>query len=105
MTQDNKKADTRDHGGGIDAAIAQYGGARNDWIDLSTGINPNPYPLPNFQSYHWTQLPDRAAFDALMLPRANFGRSQQCRNYSRLWCICNHCNAAVCIKGGNRRHP
>ena len=42
MTQDNKKADTRDHGGGIDAAIAYYGGARNDWIDLSTGINPNP---------------------------------------------------------------
>jgi len=64
MTQDNKKADTRDHGGGIDAAIAYYGGARNDWIDLSTGINPNPYPLPNFESYRWTQLPDRAAFDA-----------------------------------------
>ena len=64
MTQDYKKADTRDHGGGIDAAIAQYGGTRNDWIDLSTGINPNPYPLPSFQSYHWTQLPDRAAFDA-----------------------------------------
>ena len=64
MTQDHNKADKRDHGGGIDAAIAQYGGTRNDWIDLSTGINPNPYPLPRFQSYHWTQLPDRAAFDA-----------------------------------------
>ena len=64
MTQDYKKADTRDHGGGIDAAIAKYGGTRNDWIDLSTGINPVPYPLPSFQSYHWTQLPDRAAFDA-----------------------------------------
>ena len=62
MTQDYKKADTRDHGGGIDAAIAQYGGKRNDWIDLSTGINPYPYPLPSFQSYHLTQLPDRAAF-------------------------------------------
>jgi len=36
----------RDHGGGLDAAIARYGGIRNDWIDLSTGINPKPYPLP-----------------------------------------------------------
>lgn len=64
MTQDHKKADKRDHGGGIDAAIAQYGGTRNDWTDLSTGINPIPYPLPSFHGYHWTQLPDRAAFDA-----------------------------------------
>ena len=76
MTQDNKKADTRDHGGGIDAAIAYYGGARNDWIDLSTGINPNPYPLPSFQSYHWTQLPDRAAFDAFDAAARKSGRSQ-----------------------------
>jgi cobalamin biosynthetic protein CobC len=64
MTQDHNKADTRDHGGGIDAAIAQYGGTRNDWIDLSTGINPMPYPLPSFQNYHWSQLPDSTAFDA-----------------------------------------
>ena len=64
MTQHDKKADTRDHGGGIDAAIAQYGGMRRDWIDLSTGINPCPYPLPSFQKHHWTQLPDRSAFDA-----------------------------------------
>jgi len=28
----------RDHGGGIDAAIACFGGTRADWIDLSTGI-------------------------------------------------------------------
>ena len=32
MTQDHNKADKRDHGGGIDAAIVQYGGTRNDWI-------------------------------------------------------------------------
>ena len=34
-----------DHGGGIDAAAARFGGARVDWLDLSTGINPRPYPL------------------------------------------------------------
>ena len=32
----------RDHGGGLDAAIAQFGGKRADWLDLSTGINPVP---------------------------------------------------------------
>ncbi|MGB7432288.1 MAG: threonine-phosphate decarboxylase, partial [Ahrensia sp.] len=28
------------HGGGLDRAMARYGGARADWLDLSTGINP-----------------------------------------------------------------
>ena len=26
--------------------MTQYGGDRFDWIDLSTGINPQAYPLP-----------------------------------------------------------
>lgn len=56
---------TRDHGGGIDAAIAQYGGTRADWIDLSTGINPVAYPLPDWPAESWTALPDKAAFAAL----------------------------------------
>lgn len=56
---------TRDHGGGIDAAIAKYGGLRSDWLDLSTGINPVPYPLPSFSTQAWSALPDQAAFAAL----------------------------------------
>ncbi|MEO1637629.1 MAG: threonine-phosphate decarboxylase [Pseudomonadota bacterium] len=55
----------RDHGGGLDAAIARYGGARSDWLDLSTGINPVPYPIPDIPADAWTALPDRAAFDRL----------------------------------------
>lgn len=54
-----------DHGGGIDAAIAQYGGARADWIDLSTGINPAPYPLGDLPADLWNSLPDEAAFQRL----------------------------------------
>lgn len=53
---------SRDHGGGIDAAMAHYGGARHDWLDLSTGINPQPYPLPTFPPHSWASLPDKAAF-------------------------------------------
>ena len=57
---------TRDHGGGLDAAIARFGGTRADWIDLSTGINPNPYPVGDLGGDVWTALPDRAAQDALV---------------------------------------
>ncbi len=56
----------RDHGGNIDWAIGQYGGAAADWIDLSTGINRVPYPLPPLAPEAWTQLPTRAAQDSLI---------------------------------------
>lgn len=58
-------ADLRDHGGGVDAAAALHGGARHDWLDLSTGINPVPYPLPGLPPDAWTALPDRAAAQLL----------------------------------------
>ena len=57
--------ENRDHGGGIDAAIALYGGTRADWLDLSTGINPVPYPLPPLGPDTWTALPDKGAFARL----------------------------------------
>lgn len=55
----------RDHGGGLDAAISSFGGTRADWLDLSTGINPVPYPLPRIESEAWTALPDAAALERL----------------------------------------
>ncbi len=55
----------RDHGGGIDAARAKFGGARAEWLDLSTGINPVPYPIPALEPDAWNALPDRAAMDAI----------------------------------------
>ncbi|MEP3347291.1 MAG: threonine-phosphate decarboxylase [Litoreibacter sp.] len=55
----------RDHGGGLDAAIAKYGGQRADWLDLSTGINPVPYPIGEIDAEAWTALPDSGAFERL----------------------------------------
>ena len=55
----------RDHGGNIDAAIQTYGGAAADWIDLSTGINRAPYPVPPLSAAAWTGLPTRAAIASL----------------------------------------
>jgi len=62
----------RDHGGGIDAAISRFGGTRAGWLDLSTGINPTAYPLPEFSAADWTQLPDAAAFAALYAAARRF---------------------------------
>lgn len=56
----------RDHGGGLDAAVARYGGDRADWIDLSTGINPVPYPVADLPPGAWTGLPDTGAMDRLL---------------------------------------
>ena len=56
----------RDHGGNLDAAIAEFGGHRSEWIDLSTGINPCPYPLPELPDTTWTALPTRAEIASLI---------------------------------------
>ena len=56
---------TRDHGGNLDAAIRAWGGAAADWIDLSTGINRVPWPLPALDDADWRNLPTRAAIASL----------------------------------------
>lgn len=62
----------RDHGGGLDAAIARFGGRREGWVDLSTGINPRPYPVPALPHDAWTALPDAAALAALETAARDF---------------------------------
>ena len=45
----------RDHGGNLEQARATYGGV--DWIDLSTGINRVPYPVPALSAEAFSALP------------------------------------------------
>ena len=52
------------HGGGIAAAAARFGGRPEDWLDLSTGINPNPVALPPVEIAAWHRLPDHHRQDA-----------------------------------------
>ncbi len=51
------------HGGDLDRARARHG--EGDWIDLSTGINPLPYPLPPIPGDAWAALPTQAAIAGL----------------------------------------
>ncbi|GAA4252299.1 threonine-phosphate decarboxylase [Azospirillum formosense] len=53
------------HGGDLDAARADFPGAPEPWVDLSTGINPWPYPLPAIPADSWARLPGRSAEAAL----------------------------------------
>ena len=54
------------HGGDLAAASVRYGVARGDWLDLSTGINPNPYPCGAIPAAAWHALPDAALGGALV---------------------------------------
>lgn len=53
------------HGGRLSAACARYGGAPEDWLDLSTGINPVPWPGAQTYVPDWRALPDPAALARL----------------------------------------
>jgi len=54
-----------EHGGNLDLAMQRFGGRLDDWIDLSTGVNRQPYPLPRFEPRHWSALPSRSEIEAL----------------------------------------
>ena len=53
------------HGGELAAARRMFPGAPEPFIDLSTGINPQPYPLPPLRGEIFARLPDRASIRAL----------------------------------------
>ena len=47
------------HGGNLNDAIKHFGRPRQDWLDLSTGINPKPYPAPELKPDAWHRLPEQ----------------------------------------------
>jgi len=47
-----------EHGGRLRQAAAEYGIPLSDWLDLSTGINPNGWPVPAIPPLVWTRLPE-----------------------------------------------
>jgi len=49
---------THQHGGQLKLASERYNIPLENWIDLSTGINPNSYPLPSVPTHIWQRLPE-----------------------------------------------
>ena len=47
-----------EHGGGVIAASKRYGIPADGWLDLSTGINPNGWPVPQIPPAVWRRLPE-----------------------------------------------
>jgi len=70
-------AEMADHGGGIDAAARAFGGARAEWLDLSTGVNPCAYPVGKISRGAWTDLPDSDAIAGLEAAARAFWRVPQ----------------------------
>jgi cobalamin biosynthetic protein CobC len=54
-----------DHGGDLAAARLMFPGAPEPLVDLSTGINPIPYPVPPLSPDVFARLPEPAALAAL----------------------------------------
>ncbi|MHA6720246.1 aminotransferase class I/II-fold pyridoxal phosphate-dependent enzyme [Sphingomonas sp. RS6] len=62
------------HGGAIDAARRAFPDAPDAWIDLSTGINPLPWPGAASVAIDWQTLPGQAALAELeAAAAAHFG--------------------------------
>lgn len=54
-----------DHGGDLTTALAHFGFSVDDWIDLSTGINPFAYPFKDIPARSFRTLPSRDAMHKL----------------------------------------
>lgn len=47
-----------EHGGRLRRAAQEYGIPLADWLDLSTGINPQAWPVPDVPASVWQRLPE-----------------------------------------------
>lgn len=59
-----------EHGGRLLHAAEEFGIALQDWLDLSTGINPNPYPVTAIPLPYWQRLPEDE--DGLLVAAAKY---------------------------------
>ncbi len=47
-----------EHGGRLRKAAREYGIAEADWLDLSSGLAPWPFPIPDIPARAWARLPE-----------------------------------------------
>lgn len=61
-----------EHGGNLDHHIDLFGGEKSNWIDLSTGINNSPYPIPKIPKCVWMSLPDKTLTESFQTIARDF---------------------------------
>ncbi|MEZ5890575.1 MAG: threonine-phosphate decarboxylase CobD [Xanthobacteraceae bacterium] len=66
----SQAAEPLEHGGDLSAARRLFAGAPEPFIDLSTGINPYPYPLPQLPPEMFERLPQADALARLVATAA-----------------------------------
>jgi cobalamin biosynthetic protein CobC len=47
-----------EHGGRLQRAVHRYGIPLEQWLDLSTGLAPEPWPIPDIPVSAWARLPE-----------------------------------------------
>lgn len=68
------------HGGELAWARQRFPAAGEDWLDLSTGINPHAYPFSTPAETAWTRLPEPADIKALNEAAAACYGASEARN-------------------------
>ncbi len=63
------------HGGDLATAEALYGPPPQGWIDLSTGINPVPYPVGDIEGGVFSRLPEKPDLDELLQAARDYYRA------------------------------
>jgi cobalamin biosynthetic protein CobC len=63
-----------EHGGHLISAAQKYNIPKQQWIDLSTGINPNGWPIPEIPAECWQRLPE--ANDQLTIAAQHYYQCQ-----------------------------
>jgi len=64
-----------EHGGNLRDAVRHFGRPLEDWLDLSTGINPHFYPAPQLAANAWHRLPEYS--EALVQAAQSYYRAPQ----------------------------
>ena len=62
-----------EHGGNLQQAALHYGRPLADWLDISTGINPQHYPIPALASSLFQRLPPTGDDGLLAAASAYYG--------------------------------
>lgn len=63
------------HGGALLEVSQQYARPVEQWLDLSTGISPESWPVPELPQSVWQRLPDRDHLEAVAAAYYGFGES------------------------------